>query len=81
MLVALVKCIIPNTKPDTIINTMLLLNMVLKFNLNIISSVIGAMILADIIAYIELTQNKSKKVINIEMEHHREGQMSIHRIF
>lgn len=50
-------------------------------NKNSITLELKSIPLSDIIAYIELTQNKSKKVINIEMEHHREGQMSIHRIF
>lgn len=37
--------------------------------------------LSDVIGYIELTQNKSNKVINIQMEHHKQGEMKVHRIY
>jgi len=37
--------------------------------------------LTDIIGYIELTQNKSNKVINVQMEHHKEGEMKVHSIY
>ena len=37
--------------------------------------------LSDIIGYIELTQEKSNKTINIQLEHHKDGEMKIHRIY
>ena len=52
MLFALIKCIEPNTNPEIIINNILDLKIFLKFNLNINSYVNGAIIIAEMIAYI-----------------------------
>lgn len=56
-LVATVICKAPNTNPDVIINNILFLNIFLMFNLNINSSVSGAINMVATIVYIGYLPN------------------------